>query len=195
MTKPKEISSKSLPQTVQCEVMDLIDVTKVELVLKDGSQKTLEWNTASEVEMEVQISEGESVQQVIKGVLKAQKRAEDVITGVKLTFKDNSCAPEVLKALQGGSITLSEGDTGTFKKYSAPAAGEKIAQPKFDVNIYTDEYDEAGDFVKQIKWTFPNGKGKPIKPSFKDNEFFVAEYEIMTAPSAGQSPYEITVVE
>lgn len=173
--------------------MALIDVEMVELVANNVEQDTYRWKTASNLDAELQISEGEAVELICNGQLIAQKRAKDVVTGSTLTVSDNVFAPEIVKFIQGGEFEVDE--HGNFVSYTAPVAGEEVKLDKFDFNIYTAQRDVAGDIVSYIKVGFPNCSGKPVNIKLENGAFFAPEYTIISAPSTGDAPYTITAVE
>lgn len=173
--------------------MALIDVEMVEIVAHNMEQDTFRWQTASNLDAELQITEGEPVELICNGRLIAQKRAKDVVTGTQLTVSDNVFAPEIVKFIQGGEFEVDE--LGNFTSYSAPVAGDEIKTDKFDFNVYTAQRDVAGDIVSYVKVAFPNCTGKPVNVKLENGAFFAPEYTIISAPSTGEAPYIIAAVE
>lgn len=173
--------------------MALIDVEMVEIVAHNVEQDTYRWKTASNLDAELNITEGEATELIVNGQLIAQKRAKDVVTGSTLTVTDNVFAPEIVKFIQSGEFEVDE--HGNFESYTAPVAGEEVKLDKFDFNIYTAQRDVAGDIVSYIKVGFPNCSGKPVNIKLENGAFFAPEYTIISAPSTGDAPYTITAVE
>ncbi len=173
--------------------MALIDVECVEIVAHNLEQDTFRWKTASNLDAELNITEGEAVELIVNGQLIAQKRAKDVVTGSTLTVTDNVFAPEIVKFIQGGEFEVDE--LGNFVSYTAPLSGDEIKTDKFDFNVYTAQRDVAGDIVSYIKVAFPNCTGKPVNIKLENGTFFAPEYTIVSAPSTGEAPYTITAVE
>lgn len=173
--------------------MALIDVEMVEIVAGNLEQDTYRWKTASNLDAELNISEGEKVELICNGQLIAQKRAKDVVTGCELKVSDNILSPEVVKFIQGGKFEVDE--HGNFVSYTAPLAGEEVKLDKFDFNVYTAQRDVAGDIVSYIKVSFPNCSGKPVNIKLENGAFFAPEYTIVSAPSTGEAPYKIEAVE
>lgn len=173
--------------------MALIDVELVEIVAHNLAQDTYRWKTASNLDAELNITEGEATELIVNGTLIAQKRAKDVVTGSTLTVTDNVFSPEVVEFIQGG--TANYDNTGKFVSYQAPVAGEEVKLDKFDFNIYTAQRDVAGDIVSYIKVGFPNCSGKPVNIKLENGTFFSPSYTITSSPSTGEAPYEITAVE
>ena len=173
--------------------MALIDVELVEIVAHNLAQDTYRWKTASNLDAELNITEGEATELIVNGTLIAQKRAKDVVTGSTLTVTDNVFSPEVVEFIQGGKAVYDE--YGKFKTYTAPIAGEEVRLEKFDFNIYTAQRDVAGDIVSYIKVGFPNCSGKPVNIKLENGTFFAPEYTITSSPSTGEAPYTITAIE
>ena len=122
--------------------MALIDVEMVEIVAHNADMDTFRWQTASNLDCVLQISEGEKIELIVNGRLIAQKRAKDVVTGTELKISDNIFAPEIISFIQGGEFIVNE--NGDFVSYSAPLAGEESKTVKFDFNVYTAQRDIAG---------------------------------------------------
>lgn len=173
--------------------MALIDVELVEIVAHNLEQDTYRWKTASNLDAELNITEGESTELIVNGTLIAQKKAKDVVTGSTLTVTDNVFSPEIVEFIQGGKAQYDE--LGNFISYKAPLAGEEVKLDKFDFNIYTAQRDVAGDIVSYIKVGFPNCNGKPVNIKLENGTFFAPEYTISSSPSTGEAPYTITAVE
>lgn len=173
--------------------MALIDVEMVEIVAHNLEQDTYRWKTASNLDAELNITEGEATELIVNGQLIAQKRAKDVVTGSTLTVSDNVFVPEIITFIQGGQFEVDE--NGEFISYQGPIAGDEIKTDKFDFNIYTAQRDVAGDIVSYMKVAFPNCSGKPVNIKLENGAFFAPEYTIISAPSTGDAPYTITAVE
>ena len=173
--------------------MALIDVEMVEIVAHDLEQSSFRWQTASNLDAELQITEGEATQLIVNGRLIAQKRAKDVVTGSQLVVSDNVFAPEIVQFIQGGEFLQDE--EGNFTSYTAPLTGDEVKPVKFDFNVYTAQRDVAGDIVSYIKVSFPNCTGKPVNIKLENGAFFAPEYTIISAPSNGESAYKIEAVE
>ena len=173
-----------------------IDVELVTITATIGEVTTeLALNTASQISVEPQINTEEAVQLIIKGVLKAQKRGKNTLTGNKITLKDNVFNPELVKLLQGGEIEY-DADGTTVKKYTPPLAGESLDDlPVFVLNAYSAQYDASGLIVRYEKTSYPNCTGQPISMSSEDNVFRAPSYTIDSAPASGEAPYVIEYVE
>ena len=79
-----------------------IDVNLVTITTKSG--KEFGFDTANQIEVEVQTEDTDAVRLVVKGRLRAQKPQESTITGHQITLHDNVFNPELVKVLQGGKI-------------------------------------------------------------------------------------------
>jgi len=172
--------------------LPLIGVALV--VLTDKDDKKYSFSTATKANAKLDIEEGKKTELIIKGALKAMKKFPSVIKGVAVEFEDNMFLPEVVCLLQGGVVEI-DTDKSKFKSYTPPAAGGTPDLDSFTVDIYTEETDTSGDIVGYAKLSLPNGKGEPVDLAFEDDKFFAATYTINTAPSTGQPPYKIEMVD
>lgn len=169
-----------------------IDVSMV--TIKQGETE-IALDTASKIAVTPETEVTDAVKLIIKGVLKAQKRAVTTLTGNTITLTDNVFNPEVVKILQGGTITYDTVDTTKVIKYIPPVAGAANEVDPFELVAYSAVYDEAGILQEYEKITYPNCKGEPIALTSEDNVFRVNEYTISSAPSEGQAPYTIDYVK
>lgn len=175
------------------EQLAFVDVLAVELrELKND--ETYRFKTSTSVDAEITIVEGSSNQLIVNGVLIAQKKASDTITGCEITMKDNVFSPEVVSLLQGGTFER-EPLTKKFTGYEAPKAGEEYTPRIFELKMYTAQRNASGAIVKYGEISFPNCQGKPIAISFEEDTFFAPEYSIISMPNNGESPYKIKLVD
>lgn len=103
-----------------------IDVVLVTITTDEDVPKEYAVDTASKIAVEPQIETQDAVKLIVKSVLKAQKKASSVITGHKITLTDNVFIPEVVKVLQGGTITTQQlpvAGTGTAQVETATVVG------------------------------------------------------------------------
>lgn len=170
----------------------LSDVACVEIVDEDNNSYI--FDTSDEVGVEEVVDEGEEQPLKIKGKLYANRAAENTVLGNDLTCVDNMMCPQLLKLMQGGTITYAE-DGKTFKSYEAPAIGTTATKKKFTTNIYTSEVDTDGDTGNYMKISYPSCKGSSVPLTFKDGEYYSNEYKIKSRPAKGQAPYTITLVD
>lgn len=150
------------------------------------------FDTANKLTVEVQTEDTDAVKLVVKGILRAQKKAKKTVTGHTLTLSDNVFSPELVKVLQGGTIER-ESD-GTIKSYTPPCAGSADSGEKFILNAYSAQYDAGGNIVRYEKISYPNCTGNPVALNSEDGAFRAPEYTIDSAPSNGEAPYSITYV-
>lgn len=186
-----------MPSTVAKSInqLPLTDVVMCEIVTRDADPVTYRFKTADEVETEEVISEGEEQTLKIKGVVYANKPAEDITLGYDLTLKDNVFCPEVLEIMQGGTLVYDSTDPTKFKSYSAPPVGVTTSKKKFDTNFYSEIVTNDGPTGDYAKITFPNGKGGSVPIVLKDGEYYSNEYIIKSRPAKGESPYTIEIVD
>jgi len=172
-----------------------IDVNLVTVSVSGGAEIAMD--TASEVSVEPQIETIDAVKLIVKGVLKAQKLETSTLTGHQITLTDNVFTPELVKLLQGGTIVYdTEGsDPNKIIGYRPPAVGSNEKGSIFTLRCYSAQYDTSGQIVQYERITYPNCQGVPVAFSATDGTFRVNQYTINSAPSNGQSPYEIDYVD
>lgn len=176
-----------------------IDVNLVTITTKSG--KEFGFDTANQIEVEVQTETQDAVRLVVKGRLRSQKPEEATITGHQITLHDNVFNPELVKVLQGGKIlyfqdadkqTMSENPTNFgFAKYTPPVAGSAEKGEVFTLNAYSAIYNAAGVITGYEKTMYPNCQGVPVAFSSEDGTFRAPEYTINSAPDTGEAPYEV----
>ena len=181
-----------------------IPTIDVSLVTIEVDDKEFGFDTANQIEVEVQTEEEDAVRLVVKGRLRAQKPQEVTITGHEITLHDNVFIPELVKILQGGTvyyytdsthtdITTEETDYG-FAKYTPPLAGSNDKGKVFGLNAYSAIYNAAGVITGYEKTHYPNCQGVPVAFNSEDGTFRAPEYTINSAPNTGEAPYEISTV-
>ncbi len=153
------------------------------------------FDTANQIEAEIQTEEEDAVRLVVKGILRAQKPKQTTITGVEITLHDNVFNPELVVILQGGTLTYDETDTDKVVSYAPPVAGSTDKGTKFTLNSYSAQYDASGTIVQYEKTAYPNCQGEPIAFNSEDNSFRAPEYKIQSMPNTGQAPYTISYVD
>ena len=169
-----------------------IDVALV--VVRTGTESNgmeIAVDTANKIAVEPQTDTVDAIKLVKLGRLLAQKPATTTITGHQITLTDNVFIPELVKILQGGTLT----GTGASMTYTPPVAGSGEKGEVFELDAYSAEYDASGQIVKYEKITYPNCQGTPISINTEDDVFRVPEYTINSAPKSGEAPYKISYVE
>lgn len=178
-------------RTTEIPTIDVNCVT-IQEVGEDTTEYMLD--TASQIAVEPQIEEEEAVKLIIKGVLKSQKPDTRTLTGHQITLTDNVFTPELVKMLQGGTITYGA-DSTTVTGYTPPPAGSVEKGKVFTLNAYSAQYNAAGQIVRYEKISYPNCTGVPVAFGSEDGTFRVNEYTINSAPDTGETPYKITYVD
>ncbi len=179
-----------------------IKKSKAEVATIDCSLITIEtahgefgFDTANQIEVEPQIEEQDAVKLVVKGILRAQKPKKSTITGHELTLTDNVFNPELVLALQGGTIIYDPENPDEIVGYDPPIAGTADEGEVFKLNAYTAQYDASGQIVKYERISYPNCQGVPVAFGSEDGAFRAPEYTINSAPKTGEPPYRLTYVK
>lgn len=168
-----------------------IDVALVTIQI-DGNE--FGFDTSNSVSVEPQTEDSDAVRLVIKGKLKAQKKAKSTLVGNQITLTDNVFNPELAIAVQGGTAEYDE-TTHKLKSYTPPVSGDDTELAEFTLNCYSAQYDAAGRIVNYEKISYPNCTGTPVSFSSEDDAFRAPEYTINSAPSTGEAPYVIAYVD
>lgn len=171
-----------------------IDVNLVTIKV-EGATDEIALDTASKIAVTPQVDTQEATKLVIKGVLKAQKPEQTTITGNEITLTDNVFTPELVKAMQGGTITYDTTDPTKVIKYQPPTVGSGEKGSIFTLNAYSAIYDTSGTITGYEKISYPNCHGNPVAMGSEDNVFRVSEYTIVSAPKKDESPYIIEYVD
>lgn len=170
-----------------------IDVALVTLISSETGGAEIGLNTGTQVSVETELETTDGIKLIVKGVLIAQKREKNTITGTTITLTDNVFNPELVKMLQGGTITY-DATTGKFASYTPPVAGSEYTPTSFTLNLYTAHYDASGLVQGYERISYPNCTGNPVAFQAEDDTFAAPEYTINSAPSTGAAPYTITYV-
>lgn len=163
-----------------------------ELITIETDDREFGFDTANQVAVEVQTETTDAVKLIIKGRLKAQKKEDVTITGNQITLTDNVFNPELVKILQGGTIVF--GQDGKLQSYTPPVAGSSEHGSIFKLNVYSAQYNAAGQIVNYEKISYPNCTGTPVAFNTEDGTFRAPSYVIKSAPDTGEAPYAITYV-
>lgn len=171
----------------------IVNIKRVEIVTEETTPKTYTWDTASECEQSPDISEGQENLLRTKNTIHAIDRTEDITYGTTITFKDNLFQPEVIEVIDGGTL-LKDVDSN-ITGYEPPIIGVPVNRKKFTLNIYSEEKDADGEPIGYVKFSYPHCKGKPIKVSLKDGEFYLPEYTCVSRPKKGEKPFGLEFLE
>lgn len=165
------------------------------LVTIQVNENEFGFDTANQIQVEPQTEDEDAVKLVVKGILRAQKPGQKTITGNEITLTDNVFNPELVLALQGGTIKYDTSDTSKIVSYTPPVAGSSEKGEKFTLNAYSAQYNAAGSIVRYEKISYPNCQGEPVAFGAEDGAFRAPEYKIISAPNTGEAPYTITYVD
>lgn len=171
-----------------------IPTIDVALVTIGELASELALNTSSKIAVNVQVETEDAVKLVVKGKLIAQKPTTTTLTGNVIVLTDNVFNPELVKKLQGGTITYDTVDATKVKSYTPPVAGSEDKGEVFPLNAYSSIYDASGQITGYEKITYPNCHGTPVTLSSEDGVFRAPEYTINSAPKTGEAPYKIEYV-
>lgn len=184
----------ALKRGTEIPTIDVSLVTVKTIVEEGETAVEIALDTASKIGVSPEIDTQDAIKLIIKGVLKAQKRKTTVITGNTIVLTDNVFTPELVKILQGGTITYDSTDATKITKYTPPLSGSTDVIPLFELCAYSAIYNAAGVITGYEKITYPNCQGDPITLSSEDNVFRVSEYTIFSAPDADEAPFEIEYI-
>lgn len=180
-----------------------IDCCLVVITPSEGNSIGLD--TANQVSVAIATETTDAVKLIVKGKLIAQKKGLTTVTGNTITLTDNVFNYELAKILQGGTIKYwtSAAKTATtttpteygIAGYTPPVAGSNDKGETFTMDLYTGVYDASGEAIEYQKISYPNCTGQPFGIGAQDGTFRVSEMTIDSAPSTGQAPYDINIVD
>lgn len=180
-----------------------IDVVLVTVKGKNDEEE-IALNTSSQIQVSPQVETTDAVKLIVKNRLIAQKPEESTITGNQITLTDNVFNPELVKLLQGGTVTYwadsDHSGTGTTDAgfgvagYRPPLAGSSEKGEVFTLAAYSAIYNAAGVITGYERIEYPNCKGVPVAFGSQDGVFRVASYTINSAPEENEAPYDITYI-
>lgn len=173
-----------------------IDCTMI--TIETGADATLRefgFETSNKILVEPQVEEQDAVKLIIKGKLIAQKPAKRTITGHRLTITDNVFIPELVLVLQGGAIIYDAVEVTKIIGYDPPEIGDTTGGEVFRLNVYTAQYNAAGQIVNYEKTTYPGCIGQYVAFNSEDGVFRAPEYIIDSTVDTGVKPYEIRYVD
>lgn len=181
------------------EGMPLVDISLAQVITyvqPAGTvvDKTINFVTANEADVEPAISAGDEKIFRVKNQIIAINRTEDIVIGYDVTLKNNELIMELLALVDGGDLVFDEIETTKVIGYDAPSTGGVVEREAFDLALYCAEKDQSGDTVGYVKFLFKHTKGSPVKYTFKDGEFFVPEMKVSSRPKSTDFPVEISVL-
>lgn len=181
--------------TEQLKGMPICNIVRTEMVTEEDTPRTFTWETASDAELEPVVSEGEEKTLRVKNTVYATNSTEDIVTGNDIKFTDNLLHPEVVAVIDGGTLRYDAQESTKIIGYDPPVMGQPVKRTKFALNVYTEEKDADGETIKYAKFSYPHCKGKPVKYSLKDGEFFTPEFTAKSRPKKGEKPYTIDFLD
>lgn len=171
-----------------------IDVVLVSIV-RNGTENELILDTANQIQVTVATETQEKIPLIVKGRLIAQKPSVTTVTGNTIVLTDNVFIPELVTILQGGTIKYSETEPRKIIGYTPPVVGSTDKGEIFTLRAYSAIYDAAGIIQGYERIAYPNCQGVPIALNSQDGVFRASDYTINSAPSNGQAPYDIDIVD
>ena len=180
--------AKLMAATIDCTMITI--ETGADLTLKEFG-----FETSNKILVEPQVEEQDAVKLIIKGKLIAQKPVKRTITGHRLTITDNVFIPELVLVLQGGAIIYDAEDTEKIIGYDPPEVGDATGGEVFNLNVYTAQYNAAGQIVNYEKTTYPGCIGQYVAFNSEDGVFRAPEYIIDSTVDTGVKPYENRYVD
>lgn len=170
-----------------------IDCNMIVVTTEEDTPRSVAITSGTKLAVEPQTETTEAVKLIIKGVLKAQKKETQTITGHTITLTDNLTILELIEILQGGTI-LKDETSGKITSYTPPVSGAAYTPIPFTLDVYTAVM-EGANIVNYEKTSYPGCTGVPIGLNSEDDVFRANEYTINSAPADGQAPYTITYVD
>lgn len=168
--------------------MAIANIERVDIITEESTPRVFSFDTASDASAEAQLSAGSEKELRVKNQILAQNNTEDIVKGFNINLTDSVFAPEVFALVDGGTSTV----TGnSFRKYSAPTAGEVVSRTKCRLAIYASEKDYDGNALSYTAFLFPHASGSPASVTLKDGEFYAPSYTLKSRPSKGQAPMDI----
>lgn len=171
-----------------------IDVNLVTVQTYEVDADEIIFDTANQVQLQVDTETTDKVPLIVKGRLIAQKPGEVTVTGNTLTLTDNVMNYDLIKILQGGTIKYDHVDPTKVIGYTPPVVGSTDKGQRFITRLYSAIYNSAGTITGYERTTFPNCKGNPVAFNAEDGTFRAPEYTINSMPNNGEAPYDIDIV-
>lgn len=167
--------------------------------LADGETDELIWDTANQIQVEAQTETVEAIKLINQSDARliAQKPQTSTLTGNQLTMTDNVLIPELLVALQGGTVEYDTSTPPRVISYVPPPSGapESAKGKKGKLRTYSSIYNAAGDLTGYECITWPNCRGTPIAINTQDNTFRTPEYVVVSSPDTDEPPFRIDYIK
>jgi hypothetical protein len=160
----------------------LVNVIKCKIINERTGDSFDIGDTADEIGVEPILSQGKRDILRVKNKILAINETDDIAIGYTLKLKDNTFNMDVMKIVDGGSITSG--------KYESPSAGEVVNKDLFTLEVYTEEKDYSRT-TGYTKFSWKHCKGKVPKYKIKDGDFIVPEFEAESIPFRGEKTITI----
>lgn len=171
-----------------------IDVVLVTISTADDETE-IALDTANRVSLEPSVETTDRIPLIIKGRLIAQKPPKTTVTGMIITLTDNVFNPQLVKILQGGTIVYDTNDSSKVVGYIPPVSGSDDKGEVFILRTYSAIYGEDALLKGYERIEYPNCQGVPVAFGAEDGTFRAIEYTINSAPSHGEPPYTMHIVD
>lgn len=175
--------------------MPIANIARADITTEEETPVSYSFKTASDANVEPDVSEGEENILRVKNTILATNKTEDIVIGYAVTVTDNVFNPELFALIDGGTIEFDETETDKFVSYDAPVSGQPVTKKLFTVDFYSEHKDASGETLGYMKFTFKHCKGKPVKYSIVDGEFQVPEMQFVSRPANGESPARYEYLE
>lgn len=183
-----------MPDVTKGTEIATIDVSLVSIQTYDADAEEIILDTANKIAVTVQSETEDKVALIVKGRLVAQKPSETTVTGNTIVLTDNVFNDKVVKILQGGTIKYAE-DGKTFAGYTPPVVGSDDKGKPFKLKAYSAIYGPDALLKGYECITYPNCQGTPVAFSSEDGSFRAQDYTINSAPSEGEAPFDMDIVD
>lgn len=181
-------------QVVKGTEIATIDVSLVSIQSYEEDAEEIILDTANKIAVTVQSETEDKVPLIVKGRLIAQKPSETTVTGNTIVLTDNVFNDKAVLIMQGGTVKHATDGT-TFAGYTPPVVGSDDKGKPFKLKAYSAIYGPDALLKGYECITYPNCQGTPVSFSSEDGSFRAQDYTINSAPSEGEAPYDMDIVQ
>lgn len=181
-------------QVVKGTEIATIDVSLVSIQSYEEDAEEIILDTANKIAVTVQSETEDKVPLIVKGRLIAQKPSETTVTGNTIVLTDNVFNDKAVLIMQGGTVKYATDGT-TFAGYTPPVVGSDDKGKPFKLKAYSAIYGPDALLKGYECITYPNCQGTPVSFSSEDGSFRAQDYTINSAPSEGEAPYDMDIVQ
>lgn len=171
-----------------------VNLALVEFETLGDTPKIYRTNRIQELTYAAVISEGSEAIQRSKDEILAIDKREDIQYGSDLGASHVVFSPEIFALIDGGTLVYDETETTKVIGYKPPVIGKVVKRSRFNVRAYS-EIKEGDEIIGYNCLEFTKCKGKPISFNFKDGEFLVSQYNMISRPGKNELPYNLKIVE